>query len=171
MTCIKLSRLPRTGPRTGPRSRVAWIAVASAAALAALLPLPAAAQNVPQPRLPTVRLTAGIHVVTAEVAQTPQQQQTGMMFRREMGPNEGMLFVNEDSGVRCFWMRNTLIPLSIAFIADDGTIVNTAEMAPQSDASHCSARPVRFALEMREGWFARRGLGPGAKLRGAPFGS
>jgi uncharacterized membrane protein (UPF0127 family) len=86
-----------------------------------------------------------------------------------MPGNEGMLFVNEDSSVRCFWMRNTLIPLTIAFIADDGTIVNLADMQPRSDQSHCSAKPVRFALEMRQGWFAKRGIAAGFRLRGKPF--
>ena len=129
------------------------------------------AQDGPQPRLPTVDLTAGMHVIKAEVAQTGDQQAVGMMFRKEMGANEGMLFVNAEASGRCFWMRNTLIPLAIAFIDEDGTIVNIAEMQPQSDASHCSAKPVRFALEMRQGWFAKRGLKAGFKLRGAPFGS
>ncbi|MBK6471122.1 MAG: DUF192 domain-containing protein [Betaproteobacteria bacterium] len=112
-----------------------------------------------------------MHVIQAELAISPLQQQIGMMFRRTMGANEGMLFVNDDKGVRCFWMRNTLIPLAIAFIADDGTIVNIAEMSPQSDQSHCSAQPVRFALEMNAGWFTKRGFKAGSKLRGAPFGN
>jgi len=129
----------------------------------------AAAQGGPQSRLPAVQITAGMHLIRAEVAQTPSQQAAGMMFRTEMGANEGMLFVNEDRGMRCFWMRNTLIPLTIAFIADDGTIVNLADMQPRSDESHCSAAPVRFALEMRQGWFAQRGIKPGQRLRGSPF--
>jgi uncharacterized membrane protein (UPF0127 family) len=127
------------------------------------------AQDAPQPKLPTIEIGAGMHVIRAEVAQSPQQQQTGMMMRREMGANEGMLFVNADAGVRCFWMRNTLLPLTIAFIADDGTIVNLADMQPQSDQSHCSEKPVRFALEMNKGWFAKRGLGAGTKLRNKIF--
>ena len=93
------------------------------------------------------------------------------MYRPGIGTNEGMLFVNADSGVRCFWMRNTLIPLTIAFIADDGTIVNLADMQPRSDESHCSAAPVRYALEMNQGWFAKRGIKPGSKLQGGPFGA
>ena len=129
----------------------------------------AGAQDGPQPRLPTTPITAGMHVIQAELATTGQQQMIGMMFRKEMGANEGMLFVNPDSSPRCFWMRNTLIPLSIAFIDDDGTIVNIADMQPQSDASHCSGKPVRFALEMRQGWFAKRGISAGFRLRGAPF--
>ncbi len=127
------------------------------------------AQEGPQARLQTVEITAGMHVIKAEVAVTPTEQATGMMFRREMPGNEGMLFVNQDLGKRCFWMRNTYVPLSIAFIADDGSIVNLADMEPQSDQSHCSARPVRFALEMRQGWFAKRGIKAGFKLRGRPF--
>lgn len=137
---------------------------------ALLLTLGAAqAQTGPQPKLPTTALGAGMHVIQAELAVQPEQQMTGMMFRRVMGNNEGMLFVNEDAGVRCFWMRNTLLPLTIAFIADDGTIVNLADMAPQSEQSHCSAKPVRFALEMRQGWFNKHGIAAGFKLKGAPF--
>lgn len=145
---------------------------ALAALLCATLPLaggPARAQEGPQPRLPTIELSAGLYVIRAEVAQTASQQATGMMFRTAMGTGEGMLFVNDEPGVRCFWMRNTLIPLSIAFIADDGTIVNVAEMQARSDDSHCSAKPVRFALEMPRGWFTKRGLAAGSRLRGQPF--
>ncbi|MDP1900029.1 MAG: DUF192 domain-containing protein [Rubrivivax sp.] len=130
----------------------------------------AAAQSGPQPRLDVVPLTAGMHVIQAELAVTPAQQATGMMFRTKMGASEGMLFVNDDSGVRCFWMRNTLLPLTIAFLADDGTIVNLEDMAPRSDDSHCSAKPVRYALEMNLGWFAKRGIKAGQRLRGGPFG-
>jgi uncharacterized protein len=119
--------------------------------------------------LPAIKLSAGMHVIQAELAIQPEQQMTGMMFRRDMGQNEGMLFVNDEPGMRCFWMRNTLLPLTIAFIADDGTIVNLADMAPRSDQSHCSAKAVRYALEMRQGWFAKHGIAAGFKLKGAPF--
>jgi len=129
------------------------------------------AQDGPQPKLQTTPLIAGMHVIQAELAVTEAQQMVGMMFRREMGPNDGMLFVNDTPGVRCFWMHNTLLPLSIAFIADDGSIVNIDEMAAQTDTSHCSAKAVRFALEMSQGWFARHGIKAGFKLRGAPFGT
>ncbi len=145
------------------RTVVVWLSLATAAAAAA------SAQTAPQPRLPTTEIVAGMHVIRAELAITPAQQATGMMFRREMPGNEGMLFVNDAAGVRCFWMRNTLVPLTIAFVADDGRIVNLADMQPQSDASHCSAEPVRLALEMPQGWFAKRGIGPGFKLRGRVF--
>ena len=130
----------------------------------------AAAQTEPQPRLKTTALTAGMHVIQAELARTPEQQQIGMMYRRSMGANEAMLFVEETAGVRCFWMRNTLIPLSIAFIADDGSVVNIADMQPQSDESHCSTKAVRYALEMNVGWFAKRGIRAGSRIRGGPFG-
>ncbi len=145
------------------------LAVLALVGFVGLVSLGAQAQSGPQPKLPTTPLTIGIHVVQAELAMTPEQQATGMMFRTRMGTNEGMLFVNDDVGVRCFWMRNTLVPLTIAFIADDGTIVNTADMEPRSEKSHCSAQPVRFALEMNLGWFAKRGIKPGAKISGKPF--
>jgi len=145
------------------------LAVLALVGFVGLVSLGAQAQSGPQPKLPTTPLTIGIHVVQAELAVTPEQQATGMMFRTSMGTNEGMLFVNDDAGVRCFWMRNTLVPLTIAFIADDGTIVNTADMEPRSEKSHCSAQPVRFALEMNLGWFAKRGIKPGARISGKPF--
>jgi uncharacterized membrane protein (UPF0127 family) len=129
----------------------------------------ALAQTEAQPRLDAVTLQAGMHVVQAEVARTPLQTQTGMMFRREMAQQEGMLFVFDSPARRCFWMKNTILPLSIAFIADDGRIVNLADMQPQSEASHCAAEPVRYALEMNQGWFAKRGIKPGFRLKGAPF--
>ena len=125
----------------------------------------------PQMNLPRVKLTAGMHAIDAQVAATPEQRMTGLMFRRDMPQNEGMLFVFEAPSQQCFWMKNTLLPLSIAFVADDGTVVNIAEMKPQSLDSHCSAQPVRYVLEMNTGWFARKGIKAGAKLGGAPFAS
>ena len=149
------------------------VKLSSALLLAALHPcfvvLPAQAQTGPQPRLPTIELQAGMHIIKTELAISPEQQATGMMFRREMGTHEGMLFVNDEPAQRCFWMRNTLLPLSIAFLADDGSIINVADMEPLSERSHCSARPVRFALEMNLGWFTKRGIKAGARLKGKPF--
>jgi uncharacterized protein len=148
-----------------PRGR-RWVLLA----LAGLVSLAQAqAPQVPQPRLPTVTLGAGMHNIVAEVASTPLQRQIGMMMRTQMAPNEGMLFVFEQPEPQCFWMRNTLLPLSIAFLADDGRIVNIAEMKPQSDDSHCSAKPVRYVLEMNKAWFDRRGLKAGDKVRGSVF--
>ncbi len=150
------------------------IYVKTAALLALIVALagptaPARAQDGPQPRLQTTALTAGMHVIQAELALTPTQQMIGMMHRRTMGTNEGMLFVYDEPHRLCFWMRNTLLPLTIAFIADDGRIVNMADMKPLDESSHCASEPVRFALEMNQGWFAKRGLKPGTRLRGAPF--
>ncbi len=127
------------------------------------------AQEMPQPRLPTVELKAGMHKIVAEVAKTPQQRSTGMMMRSKMAPHEAMLFVFEAASEQCFWMRNTLLPLSIAFIADDGALINLADMRPRDDGSHCSAKPVRFALEMNQGWFASRSIKPGFRFSGGPF--
>ncbi len=127
------------------------------------------AQGVPQTQLPRTTLKAGMHLIQAQVAQTPEQRATGLMFRQEMPTNEGMLFVFEQAAVQCFWMKNTLLPLTAAFVADDGTVVNLADMKPQSLDSHCSEKPVRYVLEMHQGWFAKRGIQPGFKLMGAPF--
>lgn len=132
------------------------------------LSIACAAQEAAQ-KLPSIRLNAGIHNIDAELAQTPDERATGLMFRQSMPTSSGMLFAFDDHGIQCFWMKNTLIPLSIAFIADDGSIVNIDEMKPQSLDSRCSTKPVRFVLEMNQGWFAKRGIKPGAKLQGAPF--
>lgn len=127
------------------------------------------AQQEPQPRLPTIEITVGMYVIQAEVARTNQQHTIGLMHRQTMGVNEGMLFVYQSSEIRCYWMRNTLIPLTIAFLDDDGTIVNLKDMEPQTERSNCSIKPVRYALEMNQGWFSERGLKPGFKLQGLPF--
>ncbi len=127
------------------------------------------AQPAPQLHLPRVTLTAGLHLIQAQVAATDGQRATGLMYRRDMPVNEGMLFIFEQPAIQCFWMRNTLLPLTAAFIADDGSIVNLADMQPLNDRSHCSARPVRFVLEMNQGSFAKRGLKAGSKLGGPPF--
>jgi uncharacterized protein len=142
--------------------RAGAIAVLSLAAIAS-------AQEAPQ-KLAQVRLTAGIHNINAELASTPPQREIGLMFRSVMAANDGMLFVFEQPGQQCFWMKNTLIPLSVAFIGDDGSVVNIDDMKPQTLDSHCSAKPVRFVLEMNEGWFAKRGIKAGSRLRGGPFG-
>ena len=138
------------------------------ALLLALVAHGAGAQGVPQ-NLPAITLQAGMHNIRAALALTDEQWQTGLMFRREMAQHEGMLFVADQPGPRCFWMKNTLLPLSIAFIADDGTVVNVADMQPQSLDSHCSTKPVRFVLEMNQGWFAKRGIKAGSKISGPPF--
>ena len=88
------------------------------------------------------------------------------MQRKSLPANRGMLFVFREAGVQCFWMKNTLIPLSIAFLDDGGRIVGIADMKPQSLDNHCSSEPVRFALEMNAGWFRQRGIAAGTKVAG-----
>ncbi len=143
---------------------------AHAALMCALLAwLPArAAEGQPQLQLPRVTISAGMHLIQAQVASTPEQRATGLMHRRELPANECMLSVFEQSAGQCFWMKNTLIPLTAAFIADDGTIVNLVNMKPQTLDSHCSTAPVRYVLEMNQGWFAKRGISAGFKLKSPP---
>ena len=116
--------------------------------------------------LDVIKLTAGMHVVTAEVAATDATRTRGLMYRKELPTNHGMLFVFEQPSVQCFWMRNTVLPLSIAYMLDDGTITNIADMAPMTENSHCSTAPVRYALEMEQGWFAKHGIQAGKKIMG-----
>lgn len=136
-----------------------------AAATVSLAALAAAAQDAPQ-RLAAMQLNAGMHLIRAEVARTDEQRAIGLMHRDAMGANEGMLFVFERPGVQCFWMKNTRIALTAAFIGDDGRIVNLVDMKPQTLDSHCSTKPVRYVLEMNQGWFAKRAVGPGAQIGG-----
>lgn len=137
--------------------------------LLALWPGATPAQPAPQLDLPRVGLRAGMHLINAQVARTPEQRQVGLMWRKDMPQHEGMLFVFEQPAVQCFWMKNTPLPLTAAFVADDGTIVNLADMKPHSTDSHCSAQPVRYVLEMNQGWFSRKHIVAGSKLSGAPF--
>lgn len=126
----------------------------------------ALAQGQPQLDLPRIQLSAGMHLISAQVAQTPEQRQIGLMHRRQMPDTEGMLFVFEQPATQCFWMKNTWLPLTAAFVADDGRVVNLADMQPQTTDSHCSAEPVRYVLEMNQGWFAKRGVKAGSRLGG-----
>ena len=137
--------------------------------LFSLLTSPVYAQTGPQLNLQRIKISAGMHLIDAQVAGTPEQRATGLMLRKEMPISEGMLFVFERPESQCFWMKNTLLPLTAAFVADDGTIVNLADMKPQTTDAHCSDKPVRFVLEMNQGWFEKRGIKAGAKLSGRPF--
>lgn len=125
--------------------------------------------SVPQRDLPRVSLQAGMHKIDAQVAHTHEQRSKGLMWQRDLPAHEGMLFVFEQAATQCFWMKNTPSPLTAAFLADDGTIINLADMTPLSEVSHCSARPVRFVLEMNQGWFDKRGIKAGYKLLGPVF--
>ena len=144
------------------RLRAALAALAIAGFAAGAL-----AQDGPQ-SLPKMRLNAGIHNIDAELAQTPEEREIGLMFRPAMPISEGMLFTFERPAQQCFWMKNTLIPLDAAFIDDSGAIVNIEHMKPQTLDGHCSEKPVRYVLEMNDSWFAKRGIKPGFKLKGLP---
>src|SRR5438445_3706789 len=117
-------------------------------------------------QMPTVELSAGIHLIRAEVAYTFQTRAQGLMFRKHLGPNEGMFFVFPQSEPHCMWMKNTLIPLSVAFIDEKGKIVSISDMQPQSETSHCATAPAKFALEMPAGWFAKKGIKSGTTIQG-----
>jgi uncharacterized membrane protein (UPF0127 family) len=93
---------------------------------------------------------------------------TGLMHRASMPSNAGMLFIFDEMTTHCMWMKNTLIPLSVAFIDEQGAIINVEDMAPQTEDSHCAKRPARYALEMNRGWFAARGIKPGSRIGGIP---
>jgi len=116
--------------------------------------------------LPAVDLTVGMHRIHAEVADSMATRMEGLMHRKAMPRGAGMVFVFDENAVQCMWMKNTLIPLSVAFIDEAGEIINIADMQPQTEETHCAARPVRYALEMNKGWFAQRGIKAGAKFRG-----
>ncbi len=117
-------------------------------------------------QMPTVELSAGIHLIRAEVAYTFETRAQGLMFRKYLGPNEGMLFVFPQAEVQCMWMKNTLIPLSVAFVDEKGKIVSISDMQPQTETSHCAAAPAKFALEMPAGWFAKKGIKSGTTIQG-----
>ena len=116
--------------------------------------------------MPVVELTAGFHRIEAEVAATPQSRAQGLMHRKAMDSQRGMLFVFTHDAAHCMWMKNTLIPLSIAFMDASGRILNITDMKPHSEENHCATKPARYALEMNAGWFAQRGLKAGDLMGG-----
>src|SRR5687767_15103480 len=126
-----------------------------------LAAVPALAQE-----LPVVQLKAGMHLIRAEVAADFSTRGRGLMHRKSLAPNAGMLFIFDAPDTHCMWMKNTYIPLSVAFLDEKGEIINIADMQPHSEQTHCSARPALYALEMTRGWFAERGIKPGTKLGG-----
>ena len=135
--------------------------------VATVIALPVnAAQNVVE--LPTTPLTINGHKITAEVAKTIEQVTTGLMYRFSLKPDHGMVFVFDASELRAFWMKNTFIPLSTAFVAPDGRILNIDDMAPQDETTHLSKGPAMYAIEMRKGWFAERGIRAGDRVSGLP---
>ena len=125
-----------------------------------LFSLPASAE------MPRMELSAGFHRIEAEVAANQENRALGLMHRKSMGSNQGMLFVFPVAARHCMWMRNTLIPLAVAFLDDEGRIINVEEMKPQTENNHCAAAPARFALEMNKGWFAAKGIQNGMRIGG-----
>lgn len=132
---------------------------------------PSAAQQI---QLPLIELSAGMYRIEAELAANSDSRQIGLMHRRAMAAHRGMLFVFPETGRLCMWMRNTLIPLSVAFLDDSGGIINVEDMQPRTENTHCASKPARYALEMNIGWFRSRGLGAGSHILGidkAPSGN
>lgn len=119
-----------------------------------------------QGQMPLVDLSIGLYRIEAELAATPQHRQLGLMNRVSLPAQRGMVFVFTHDARHCMWMKNTLIPLSVAFADAQGRILNIADMTPHSEESHCAAGPARYALEMNQGWFGERGLGEGVGIRG-----
>ena len=140
---------------------IRFLAVVLVAALAAAVP--ARGQTAPLPKL---ELSIEMRAIHAEVADTVAARMQGLMYRSSLAPNSGMLFVYEQPAMECMWMKNTLVPLSVAFMDDKGTIINVARMQPQTEDSHCTERPASYALEMEQGWFTRNGIRPGAVMLG-----
>jgi uncharacterized membrane protein (UPF0127 family) len=118
--------------------------------------------------LPIIELKTSIYRIQAEVASTPQARQVGLMNRPSMPTDSGMLFIFDQKATHCFWMSNTKIPLAIAFLADDGKIINIEEMQAETLNNHCPKAPIRYALEMNRQWFSQRAIGPGSVIQGLP---
>lgn len=121
-----------------------------------------------QEKFPTVQLNAGMYVIQAEVAATEAQRELGLMKRKTMAPNAGMVFLFERPAQVCMWMKNTLLPLSVAFMDDAGKIINIEDMQPETTNSHCTAAPATYALEMNQGWFKQKNIKPGSVIGGLP---
>ena len=144
------------------------VAVLALAALLASMSASAQPADGKPQSLPITTIRVGPHPVAAEVAATPDQRTIGLMYRFSLPADHGMLFVFPEPQPLSFWMRNTYIPLSIAYIDAEGRILNVVEMAPRSDATHPSRGEALYALEMRKGWFADKGVGPGTRVTGLP---
>ena len=113
-------------------------------------------------------LSIGVYAIKAEVAITPAEREQGLMRREKMALNEGMVFVFDASGQVCMWMKDTLLPLSVAFIDEKGVIINIEDMKAQTLDSHCGKKPALYALEMNLGWFKQRNIKPGSMVSGLP---
>ena len=145
---------------------LALVSIVMLAPLTIFADTPALPEGKPQTGLPTVSLKVGSQNVRAEVANTEATRQVGMMFRQKMGRQDGMLFVFPEIAYHAMWMRNTLIPLSVAYMNERGVIVSIHEMQALTEAVHQAAGPVRYALEMNAGWFASNKISVGDTIKG-----
>jgi hypothetical protein len=146
--------------RRGERAAIG-IGAAMAAGIAGMLNGPVSADP-----LLTYPLKIKGHALRVELAASEEDKRTGLMFRRNLGENSGMLFVYENEGRWAMWMKNTYLPLSVAFIDRDGRIINIEDMQPLTEDSHQAAGPAKYALEVNRGWFAKRGIGTGDRIQG-----
>lgn len=156
----------RAEPAARPRTVLSYHRPVRSLRVVALSIVFGAFASTARAQLPIVELGAGMHLIRAELAADDPSRMQGLMFRKSLGQNEGMLFVFDEVTTHCMWMKNTFVPLSVAFLDASARIVNIADMTPQSEESHCASQPARYALEMRRGWFAERGIGPGFTIRG-----
>ena len=140
--------------------RLADMRALAATVLSLMLSAPAHAD------LPEILLSVSGHKLTAEVAHTEPARTEGLMHRRILPENRGMLFVFMDISRHAMWMMNTHVPLSVAFLDERGVILNIEDMKPHTQDAHAAAKPAKYALEMNRGWFKRRGIKPGAKVEG-----
>jgi len=129
-----------------------------------------ACASIAQAQTKSVQLSAGMHLIQAEVAATEEQREQGLMYREKMPANAGMLFIFGNPSTQCMWMKNTPLPLSVAFIDASGKIVNIEDMQAHTLDSHCSTKtvPVRYALEMNLGWFRQKNIKPGMSIGNLP---
>jgi len=128
----------------------------------------ATAQATADAKLPTTTIKVGSHALRVEVVATDAERQKGLMFREKLGRNDGMLFVFDEPAYHSMWMKNTLIPLSVAFVDAKGEILNILDLEPHSLETRMSAGPASYAIETNRGWFAERGLKAGDRVTGLP---
>ena len=130
--------------------------------------VPPSSSSTDEDSLPKIQLTVENHTIQAELAVDKAERKEGLMFRSELGESEGMLFVFPGPEGACMWMKNTYIPLSVAFLDESGAIINIEDMQPKTTETHCAAEPAHYALEMNQGWFEKRNITPGNVIEGLP---
>lgn len=149
---------------TAGRPRPVFFFIVLLAVLFVSTALPAQTQQ----KLSRLTLLINDTAIEVEVADTELSRSVGLMYREQLAPDAGMLFVFEQAAKPCFWMKNTLIPLSIAFITPAGIISSIHDMQPHSTDLHCPSEPILYALEMNQGWFARHAIKAGTPISELP---